>query len=58
LGRFSKGKKELPLVAFFAQEKQPQSCKRLSATTGAKKPKNNEKYQFLNNKSPLSLFKI
>jgi hypothetical protein len=32
---FSKAKKELPLVAFFCQEKMQQSCKRLSTTIGA-----------------------
>jgi hypothetical protein len=58
LWRFSKAKKELTLVAFFYQEKLPQSCKRLFATTGAKNPENNEKYQFLNKISHLSLFKI
>jgi len=56
--RFSKAKKELPLVAFFYQEKLQQSCKRLSTTIGARNPKNNEKYQVLNSYSPLSLFKI
>jgi len=33
---FSKAKKELPLVAFFYQEKTQQSYKRLSAAIGAK----------------------
>jgi hypothetical protein len=33
--RFSKAKKELPLVAFFCQEKLQQSCKRLSTAIGA-----------------------
>jgi hypothetical protein len=32
---FSKSKKELPLVAFFCQEKMQQSCKRLSTAIGA-----------------------
>jgi hypothetical protein len=32
---FSKAKKELPLVAFFCQEKIQQSCKRLSTAIGA-----------------------
>jgi hypothetical protein len=56
--RFSKAKKELPLVTFFCQEKLQQSCKRISTTIGAKNPANNEKYQVLYNISPLSLFKI